>query len=103
MNQEEFNSHNKNELYRIYEDLFVKVKKKTHLSKSLLFRQVTSCFKKSSQMLIQRIQVKSRTNINQYNPSIIQEVRVRRFEAKGPHKNIKSCYWKQSGEKFGGG
>ena len=31
MNQEEFNSHNKNKLYRIYVDLFKKVEKNTQL------------------------------------------------------------------------
>ena len=80
MNQEEFNLHNKNELYQIYVDIFQKLKKKTQLSKNLLFRQVNFCLKKGSQMTIQRNQVKSRTNITP--PPIIREVRVRRFEPK---------------------
>ena len=79
MNQEEFNSHNKNELYRIYVDLFKKVEEKDSIIKEFVISASQFLLKKSSQMTIQRNQVKSRTNIT---PLIIQEVRVRRFEPK---------------------
>ena len=63
MNQEEFNSHNKNELYRIYVDLFKKVAEKDSIIKEFVISASQFLLKKSSQMTIQRNQVKSRTNI----------------------------------------
>ena len=54
------------------------LKKKTQLSKSLLFRRVNFCLKNQS---IDGPK-KSGKISNQYNPCIIQEVLVRRFEPK---------------------
>ena len=63
MNQEEFNSHNKNELYQIYVDLFKKVEEKDSIIKEFVISASQFLLKKSSQMTIQRNQVKSRNNI----------------------------------------
>ena len=73
MNQGEFNSHNKNKLYRIYGDLF-----KESIIKEFVISAGQFLLKKQS-----NDDPKESGKIsNQYNPSIIQEVRVRRFEPK---------------------
>ena len=78
MNQEEFNSHNKNELYRIYVDLFKKVEEKDSIIKGFVISASQFLLKKQS-----NDDPKESGKIsNQYNPPIIQEVRVRRFEPK---------------------
>ena len=64
MNQQELNSHNKSELYQIYVDLFKKVGEKDSIIKEFVISASQLLLKKSSQMMIQRNQVKSRTNIS---------------------------------------
>ena len=66
MNQEEFNSQNKNELYRIYVDLFTKVEEQDSIIEEFVI-SASQFLLKSSQMTIQRNQVKSRTNITPHH------------------------------------
>ena len=76
MNREEFNSDNKNELYRIYVDLFKKVEEKDSIIKEFVLS--------ASQVLLKKQSTddpkESGKISNQYNTPIIQEVRVRHFE-----------------------
>ena len=79
MNQEEFNSHNKNEQYRIYVDLFKKVEEKDSIIKEFVISACQFLLKKQSN----DDPKESGKFSNQYNPPpIIQKVRVRRFEPK---------------------
>ena len=48
INQEEFNSHNKNELYRIYVDLFKKVEEKDSIIKEFVISASQFLIKKQS-------------------------------------------------------
>ena len=95
MNQEEFNSHNKIELYRIYVDLFKKVEEKDSIIKEFVISASQLLLKKQS-----NDDPKESGKIsNQYNPPIIQEVRVRRFEPKEvPTKHkillLEAVWWK---------
>ena len=80
MNQDEFKSHKKNELYRIYVDLFKNVEAKSSIIKEFVISASQFLLKKQS-----NDDPKESGKIsNQYNPPppIIQEVRVRRFEPK---------------------
>ena len=68
MNQEEFNSHNKNELYRIYVDLFKKVEEKDSIIKE--------CVISASQFLLKKQSnddpKESGKISNQYNPPLFK-------------------------------
>ena len=72
MNQGEFNSHNKNELYRIYVDLFKKVEEKDSIIKEFVISASQFLLKKQSN----DDPNESGKISNQYNPTIIQKVRV---------------------------